>query len=124
MAEMNVESVFISAVTEAELLYGLARLRAAFSPRVGRPGVGRSGVGRMDTLVKKFLTVVRTLPWDSEAAAQYGVLRASLERRGMPMDNLDLMIGAHALAQGAVLVTNDDAFDRIENLQLENWTTG
>jgi tRNA(fMet)-specific endonuclease VapC len=77
----------------------------------------------MDALVKKFLMVVRTLPWDSEAAAQYGLLRASLERRGMPMDNLDLMIGAHALAQGAVLVTNDDAFDRIGNLQLENWIT-
>jgi len=33
-----------------------------------------------------------------------------------------LMIGAHALALGAVLVTNDQAFKRITNLQLADWT--
>ena len=38
------------------------------------------------------------------------------------MGNLDLMIAAHALAEDAVLVTNDSAFRRIERLKLEDWT--
>jgi len=38
------------------------------------------------------------LPWDSEAAQRYGQTRAALEREGQPMGNLDMMIGAHALA--------------------------
>jgi len=38
------------------------------------------------------------------------------------MGNLDMMIGAHALAVGAVLVTNDRAFTRIKNLKVADWT--
>jgi tRNA(fMet)-specific endonuclease VapC len=61
------------------------------------------------------------LPWDSEAAQQYGHLRAALER-GEPMGNLDLMIGAHALASDLILVTHDPAFNRIKHLKREDWT--
>jgi tRNA(fMet)-specific endonuclease VapC len=50
-------------------------------------------------------------------------LRASLERTGQPIGNLDLMIAAHALATGAILVTNDRAFARIKKVKIENWTT-
>jgi len=32
------------------------------------------------------------------------------------------MIAAHALAVGAVLVTNDQAFARIKKLKIEDWT--
>jgi predicted nucleic acid-binding protein len=32
------------------------------------------------------------------------------------------MIAAHALALGAVLVTNDHAFGRIKKLKLVDWT--
>jgi tRNA(fMet)-specific endonuclease VapC len=38
------------------------------------------------------------------------------------MGNLDTMIGAHALAVGAILVTNDHAFSRIRKLKTEDWT--
>ncbi len=67
---------------------------------------------------------VTILPWDSDAAQQYGQLRATLERDGQPMGNLDTMIGAHALAAGAVLVTHDHAFRRIKKLKVEDWTKG
>ena len=103
LAKVPVADVFISTVTEAELRYGVARLPDAT---------------RLDTLVEDFLLTVTILPWDSEAAKQYGRLRATLEREGRPMGNLDMMIGAHALAVGAVLVTNDRAFSRIKNLKL------
>ena len=107
LAKVPVADVFISAVTEAELRYGVAR---------------RPDAKRLEILVEDFLRTVTILPWDSQAAKQYGWLRARLEREGKPMGNLDMMIGAHALAVGAVLVTNDRAFKRIKNLKVADWT--
>ncbi len=97
----------VSAVTEGELRYGVAR---------------RTGAAKLRTIVDEFLLRVTILPWDSEAAKQYGKLRATLERDGEPMGNLDMMIGAHALALELVLVTNDKAFKRIKGLHIEDWT--
>ncbi len=97
----------ISTVTEGELRYGVAR---------------RPEARGLQTIVDEFLLRVTILPWDSEAARHYGQIRATLEREGQPMGNLDLMIGAHALALGAVLVTHDQAFTRIKELNLEDWT--
>jgi len=97
----------ISAVTEGELRYGVAR---------------RPDAARLRTIVDEFLLRMTILPWDSEAAQHYGQIRAALERQGQAMGNLDTMIAAHALAMGAVLVTNDQAFTRIEALKVENWT--
>lgn len=107
LAKVAVANVFISTVTEAELRYGVARLPKAT---------------RLGALVGDFLLMVNILPWDSEAAKHYGQLRAKLELDGLPMANLDLMIGAHALALGATLVTNDRAFSRIKGLKIEDWT--
>ena len=97
----------ISAVTEGELRFGAARL-----PRAAR----------LHSLIEEFLLRVAILPWDSDAARQYGQLRATLEREGQPIGNLDVMIAAHALAVNAVLVTNDHAFVRIKKLKIEDWT--
>jgi len=97
----------ISAVTEGELRYGVAR---------------RPDAARLRTIVDEFLLRMTILPWDLEAAQRYGQIRAALEREGQPMGNLDTMIGAHALALGAVLVTNDQAFTRIRELNVEDWT--
>jgi tRNA(fMet)-specific endonuclease VapC len=45
-----------------------------------------------------------------------------MERKGKPLGALDMMIAAHALAVGAVLVTNDGSFAAVDGLQLEDWT--
>ncbi len=99
----------ISAVTEGELRFGAARLPHAT---------------RLHSIVEDFLLRVAILPWDSDAAQQYGPLRAALERDGQPMGNLDVMIAAHALAVEAILVTSDRAFGRIKRLKVEDWTEG
>jgi len=96
-----------SAVTEGELRFGAARL-----PRAAH----------LHQLIEEFFLRVAILPWDSSAARQYGDLRATLERAGQPMGNLDIMIAAHALALDLVLITNDQAFRRIKKLKLEDWT--
>lgn len=107
LVEVPMAQVFISSVTEGELRYGLARRPEATTLR---------------RIVHEFLLRVTALPWGSEAAQQYGTLRAGMERIGLPMGNLDLMIGSHALAAGAILVTNDQVFSRIKNLKIEDWT--
>lgn len=57
-----------------------------------------------------------------EAAAAYGQIRASLEKRGMLIGNNDLWIAAHAKAADLVVVTNNEReFKRIPGLRLENW---
>jgi tRNA(fMet)-specific endonuclease VapC len=107
LVKVPMAQVSISAVTEAELRYGVER---------------RPDATRLEAIVDEFLLRVTVHPWDSEAARHYGRLRATLEREGRPMGNLDMMIGAHALALGAVLVTNDRAFARIKKLKVEDWT--
>jgi tRNA(fMet)-specific endonuclease VapC len=107
LVQVPMAQVFISSVTEGELRYGVAR---------------RSGATKLQQIVEEFLLRVTVLPWDSEAAKQYGNLRADLERLGPPMGNLDIMIGSHALAVGAILATNDRAFARIKTLKVEDWT--
>ncbi len=97
----------VSAVTQGELVFGLAR---------------RPEASALRTAVREFLVRLDVLAWDSAAAERYGALRASLEGLGTPMGNLDTLIAAHALATGAVLVTNDQAFRRVEGLSVEDWT--
>jgi tRNA(fMet)-specific endonuclease VapC len=107
LVKVAMAELAISAVTEGELRFGAARLPHA---------------ARLHAMIEDFFLRVAVLSWDSDAAQQYGQLRAALEREGQPMGNLDAMIGAHALALGAILVTNDRAFGRIKKLKVEDWT--
>jgi tRNA(fMet)-specific endonuclease VapC len=99
--------VGISVITEAELLFGLAR---------------RPEATKLKTVVEEFLLRVEVLPWDSAAAQQYARIRATLEGGGEPMGNLDLMIAAQALASGLVLVSSDAVFRRVKGLKIEDWS--
>jgi tRNA(fMet)-specific endonuclease VapC len=109
LARIPMAQIAISAVTEGELRFGVAR---------------RPDATNLQRIVEEFLLHVAILPWDSEAAHHYGHLRASLEQAGQPVGNLDTLIAAHALATSAVLVTNDHAFSRIKKLKVEDWTKG
>jgi len=100
-------SLCISAITEGELLFGLAR---------------RADAKRLHRAVRELLRRVDVLPWDSAVAERYGAVRADLERRGKILAPLDLLIATHALSAGAVLVTNDRAFAQVGDLEVEDWT--
>jgi len=50
-----------------------------------------------------------------------GWVRAGLERHGKPLAAQDLLIASHALSEGCVLVTADQAFALVEELTLEAW---
>jgi tRNA(fMet)-specific endonuclease VapC len=102
-----IQHLGVSAVSEAELRFGMARLPFA---------------SRLNLLIDEFLFHLTVLPWDSPCAVCYGELRANLEREGKPMENLDLMIAAHAIALQLTLVTGDKAFSRIKGLNVVDWT--
>lgn len=94
----------ISAVTRAELRYGVAR---------------RPDATRLARVVDAFITGVETWPWGSDAADAYGSLRAHLERGGVTISVADTMIAAHALVADATLVTaNGRHFERVPGLDL------
>ncbi len=103
------EAVCLSSVTEAELLYGIAK----------------SGIGEQRRrLLEWFLLLVAVYPWGREEAAVYGQLRAKQEGRGKSLGPLDMMIAAHAIALRAVLVTHDKAFKHVPDLPaVEDWAT-
>jgi tRNA(fMet)-specific endonuclease VapC len=63
------------------------------------------------------------LSWDSDAADWYAEIRHQLISTGLPIGELDMMIAAHALSVGAVLVTNNSRhYERIKApLILANW---
>lgn len=69
-----------------------------------------------------FLALPAILPFDEDAAAEYGRVRASLRRKGTPIGPLDELIAAHAKAQKLTLVTNNTReFERVEGLRVEDW---
>jgi tRNA(fMet)-specific endonuclease VapC len=100
------ESLCISAVTEGELQFGLAK---------------RPEATRLQSAVREFLLRVEVLPWDRVAAASYGNTRADLERQGKVIAPLDLLIASHAQSLKLVLVTNDESFAQMEGLEREDW---
>lgn len=100
-------SLCVSVITEAALLFGLAK---------------RPGATRLHSAVGEFLKRVDVVPWDSLTAARYGTLRAAMEREGKTLGSLDLPIAAHALRVDAVLVTNDRTFGMVPGLKVEDWT--
>lgn len=101
-------SICISAITEAELLLGLAK---------------KPDAGQLALAVKEFLLHVDILPWNSEVARAYANLRAKCEAIGRPLGTMDMLIAAHSVAVEATLVTSDKAFFQIQKyLSLQDWT--
>lgn len=107
LAAVPITSISISAITEGELLYGLAR---------------RPEAKRLHLAVREFLCRVDVLPWDHDVAEHYGRVRAAMTSEGKVLAPLDLLIASHALATSSVLVSNDRAFAQVPALPVEDWT--
>ncbi|MBI6856095.1 type II toxin-antitoxin system VapC family toxin [Pseudomonas cichorii] len=104
--QVPMSAVCISAITEAELKYGLARRPQAL---------------KLKSLVTEFLKRVDVLPWDSDVAETYGRIRAEAESNGKTPGTLDLLIAAHGVSVGAVVVTSDKAFSYVPDIVVEDW---
>ena len=73
-------------------------------------------------LVDEFTLPFEVVPFDSKCAHAYARIRGELEMTGKKIGPNDLLIAATALANNAVLVTNNvDEFKRVPGLSLECW---
>jgi tRNA(fMet)-specific endonuclease VapC len=100
--------VGISTITLAELRYGIEK---------------SSNIDRNKEALEKFLTPIEIVSYDYFAAIEYGNIRADLEKQGIPIGPLDMLIASHAKSLNSILVTNNlKEFSRIKELNLENWT--
>jgi tRNA(fMet)-specific endonuclease VapC len=104
---LPMHSICISAITAGELAFGLAKRPQAIA---------------LKAAVDEFLRHVEVLPWDDGVAQTYGELRAQLQSQGTPLGALDMQIAAHAVSINATLVSSDQAFLQIKNMDLEDWT--
>jgi tRNA(fMet)-specific endonuclease VapC len=105
---LTIGDVGISSITLAELQYGIEK---SSSPEKNRDAL------------EKFLTPIEILEFGYEATVEYGKIRAELEKNGVPIGPLDMLIASHAKSLNMVLVTNNvREFERIADLKIENWT--
>jgi len=88
-----------------------------------RFGAEKLQSARFQAAVEAWLTGFEVRAWPTHAGHHYARARVELERKGQTIGNMDLLIAAHALAEDAVLVTNNAReFHRVPGLAVEEWT--
>lgn len=98
--------ICMSSITLAELRYGAGMRRSR----------------KLHGLIDAFAEAMAVVPFDRVAADRFGVVAASLARKGAPIGGFDTLIAAHALALRLTLVTNNSKhFDRVAGLRTETW---
>ncbi len=104
---LNPDDLVLCAVVKAELLYGAAKS--------SRPA---ENLSKLHHFFARFVS----LPFDDSAAVAYGVIRARLEKAGLPIGPNDMLIAAIAVSGDRILVThNRREFGRVEDLRFEDW---
>ena len=107
LQQVGLGAVGISSITLSELDYGIEKSQ--------QPNRNRMALAQ-------FVAPLEIAVYDEQAARQYGQIRSHLERQGLPIGPLDMLIAAHARALGCALVTNNvREFERVPNLRVENW---
>ena len=101
------EELATTAISVAELTHGANRSQRR-----------DDNLARLEVL----LSALVILPFDDVAGRRFGTLKAELESRGEPPDDLDLQIASIAIETRSVLLTNNSThFKRVSGLQLLNW---
>jgi tRNA(fMet)-specific endonuclease VapC len=103
----SVGEIGISSITVSELWYGVAKSERRRTN---------------EQALEQFLLPLVVMEFDEAAAEVYGEVRAALEKEGQPTGATDMLIAAHAVSMGVVLVTNNEReFSRVPGLIIENW---
>lgn len=90
------------------------------------------GIARLDSSSRRYLllqserdrllSLIRVLPWTPESSANFGEIKADLERRGELIDDFDIAIAAIALAHKCSVITaNLRHFRKVKNLESKTW---
>jgi tRNA(fMet)-specific endonuclease VapC len=104
---LDISDIGISSVTVAELEYGVYKSLRQEQNKIA---------------LTQFLIPLEILPFDERATQTYGKIRAELERLGIIIGSMDMLIVSQAISLGLTLVTNNvRELSRIPGLELENW---
>ena len=98
IAERDAQEMYLRAVREAELRYGVAIMPAGKRRNALKAAMNR----RFDHGFRE-----RILPFDSAAARVYAEIAADRRRAGRPISDADCQIAAICRSRGAVLVTRN-----------------
>lgn len=103
----NPADICISTISYGELVHGVEKS--------ANPDKNRLALSLL-------LANIEIMSFDAGAADHYGKIRADLERKGLMIGPLDMMIAGHARSLGYTLVSNNmKEFSRVEGLRTENW---
>lgn len=106
---VGIENCFISEITVLELTYGVENSDASKKEK------------NLEKL-NSFLNSIDTISVTS-CIKIFAKEKSRLKKSGILIDHFDLIIGTTAVANNMILVTNNSKhFDRIESIQIENWS--
>ena len=106
LQQTGFENCAISEITLAELVYG-AECSADIEKNIN--------------IINNFIRRIRVLPI-LNAIGIYAKEKALLRKVGNMIDDLDIFIGATAIANDMILVTeNEKHLNRLTGIQIENW---
>lgn len=107
LLSVSPKDIGVPAIVIYELEYGIAR---------------SSSPTKRQEQMEELCSLVKVLPFGRAEAKVTADIRAKLEKKGTPIGPHDLLIAGTAIANNAVLVTNNiKEFSRVPKLQIENW---
>lgn len=109
LKEKSKSGIAVSSLTVAELEYGIEKSDAKEKNRIS---------------LIELLSIFTIIPFDDRDAAEYGRIRADLERKGTVIGEIDMLLAAQSRCKKLIFVTNNvREFSRVQNLRLENWVS-
>jgi tRNA(fMet)-specific endonuclease VapC len=101
------KDIFISSISVAELYYEVEKSNFIEKNKIS---------------LLEFLSRFAIIDFNDRDAVEFGRVKSSLEKAGNIIGPFDLLISAQALSRKLILVTNNqDEFERINGLRVENW---
>jgi len=105
--KLSPSEITLTSITVAELFYGAEKSKAK---------------KKNWAIVENFISIFEIVPFDEKSCEIYARIRASLEKSGVAIGPMDLLIASISLANNYILVTNNiKEFRRIKGLRIENW---
>ena len=107
LQQTGFEKCAISEITLAELIYG-AECSINIEKNIN--------------IINNFIQHIQVLPV-LNAIGIYAKEKSILRKAGILIDDLDIFIGATAIANNMILITdNEKHLNRLSKIQIENWT--
>ncbi|EMY78589.1 PIN domain protein [Leptospira weilii serovar Ranarum str. ICFT] len=102
------KGLFVSSLTVAELEFGIQKSEFKEKNKIS---------------LIEFLSIFNIISFTDKDAESYGIIRAELEKRGIVIGSIDMLLAAQAISNNFIFVTNNTKeFKRIKELKLEDWT--